>query len=420
MVNHLDCPSTRSLGVQMAAKNPQDRNLDRIDRRSFLRLGVAASGFAIGCGPSGGEAAEDTGTGEMRYRPLGNTGLRVSEISFGTGTAGVPNPDMVLAALEAGINTISTSDSAAYGRSEELIGEAIRTSAGSRDRLVLLTGGIIRPGSTKRSILDGIEASLRRLRTDRVEIYCAANVGSPDDLRIGVLFEAFEEARKAGKVLHLGLSGHRGGMQDCLNAAIDDGRFEVFFTKYDFISYPDQDRILRRATERGIGTIVFKTNAGNRQKEVKDLEAGGLSFQQATWKWALTNPNVASVAVTLTNFDQIRECTAAVGSTLTRPEQGMLRRYRDEMTDKYCRFCGTCEASCPHDVAVAEVMRYAMYFKYYGREKEAMQLYRALPERCSAVTCASCPAPCAAGCPFGRGVHAELVEAHRLLTISGA
>jgi len=56
----------------------------------------------------------------------------------------------------------------------------------------------------------------------------------------------------------------------------------------------------------------------------------------------------------------------------------MLRRYAVEMYDKYCRFCGTCEASCPHEVAVADVMRYAMYFRYYGREKAAMRHYRSL------------------------------------------
>ena len=57
----------------------------------------------------------------------------------------------------------------------------------------------------------------------------------------------------------------------------------------------------------------------------------------------------------------------------------MLRTYAGQMYDKYCRFCATCEASCPHEVAVADVMRYAMYFKYYGREKDSMKLYGELP-----------------------------------------
>ena len=96
------------------------------------------------------------------------------------------------------------------------------------------------------------------------------------------MLEAFDEARTAGKVLHLAMTGHGGGMQECMEAAIEEERYQVLSIKYDFVSYPDQDEILRRAAERGMGTIVFKTNAGNRQHEIEDLEAGGLSFPQAT------------------------------------------------------------------------------------------------------------------------------------------
>jgi aryl-alcohol dehydrogenase-like predicted oxidoreductase len=312
-----------------------------IDRRQFLGMAAATSGLAFwSCNEE-----EETGTApdiEMRYRPLGKTGLKVSEIAFGA--HGVDNPPLMSAALDAGINTFCTSGQYLDGLEEESLGRAVSKLGGRRDELVIITGNRTRQGTTKQAILDAIDASLRRLGTDHIDVYYTGEVRSPADLRVDPLFEAIEVARRAGKVLHLGLSGHSGGMQACLNAAIDDGRFEMLFTKYDFVSYPDQDQILERAAQRGIGTIVFKTNAGNRQKEIEDLEAGGLSFQQATWKWALANPSVASVAVTLTNFDQIRECTAAVGSTLTRPEHGMLRRYRDEMVDKYCRFCGTCEA----------------------------------------------------------------------------
>jgi aryl-alcohol dehydrogenase-like predicted oxidoreductase len=402
----------------MKTENLRDADSVRIDRRRFLQLGVAASGLAIGCGASGEQDEGSTAQTEMRYRPLGNTGLRVSEVSFGT--SGFNNPVLLLAALDAGINTVCTDYRVGYGRSEELIGDAISRIGSRREQLVLHTGAIVRPGATKRSLLDSIDASLRRLRTDHVEIYRTSDISSPDDLRVEPLFEAFEEAKRAGKVSHLGLGGHHGGMQDCLNAAIEDGRFEVFFTKYDFVSYPDQDQILSRAAERGIGTIVFKTNAGNRQQEIRDLEAGGLSFRQATVKWALTNPDVASVCVGITNFDQIREYTAAVGSQLNEAEAAMLRRYAREMHDKYCRFCGTCEANCPHDVAIADVMRYAMYFKYYGREKHSMQLYDALPQRRLATMCDRCPGPCDAGCPFGRRVRAELVEAHGLLSMKSA
>ncbi len=78
-----------------------------IDRRSFLKLGAAASGLAIGCGGAGPQPEAPAEPAAMRYRPLGGTGLEVSEVSFGA--HGVDNPPLMAAALEAGINTFATS-----------------------------------------------------------------------------------------------------------------------------------------------------------------------------------------------------------------------------------------------------------------------------------------------------------------------
>ncbi len=387
-------------------------------RREFLRLSSAAWGLSLlGC-RGGGDRQLATGVGKMRYRPLGHTGLKISEVALGA--HGVDNIQLMSAALDSGINTFCTSGQYLDGLEEDALGRALQSSDVPRDRLVLITGNRTTPGATKRRILADIDASLLRLRTDYIDIYYSAEVRTPDDIRIGALSEALAEAKAAGKVRHLGLSGHHGGMQDCLNAAIDDGRFELFFIKYDFVSYPDQDEILRRAARAGIGTIVFKTNAGNRQSEIKDLETGGLSFRQATIKWALSNPNVASVAITFTNFDLLRECTAAVGATLTRVERGMLQRYHDAVVHEYCRFCGLCETSCPRDVAISDIMRFAMYFKYYDRERDAMCGYRSMPESCTARACSGCSGYCDAGCPFGRRVRAGLVEAHEVLSLWSA
>jgi aryl-alcohol dehydrogenase-like predicted oxidoreductase len=352
----------------------------------------------------------------MRYRPLGKTGLKASEISFGT--YGFDNPALLTAALDAGINLICTCADYQGGQAEESVGKAIEKIGPRRDELILLTGTKVAQGATKQKILDTLDASLRRLRTDRVEIFRTHNVGDPEDLQVAELFEAFEAAKKAGTALHLGLSGHKGGLQDCLEAAVEDGRFEVFLCKYDFASYADQEAILHRAAEKGVGAVVFKTNAGARQKEIKDLEAGGLSLDQASTKWALSNPDVASVCAGITNFDQIREFCGAVGGTLTKAESAMLRRYADEMYDQYCRFCATCENSCPHGVAVADVMRYSMYFKYYGREKDSMKLYAELPRKRTAAACDACSGPCRGSCPFGREIRAGLVQAHEMLSFA--
>ncbi len=384
-----------------------------VDRRNFLKLGAVASGVVVsGCGPPE-ESETSPATLELGYRALGDTGLQVSEVAFGA--HGIGRPDLMRAALDAGINTFCVSGNYLDGLEEKALGEAMSALGAHRENVVIVTGSTFHGGTSTQRVLDEIDASLRRLGTDHIHVFLIGEVRSPSDLRIDAVYEAFERAKQGGKVGHLGLSSHAGGMQACMNAAIDDGQIEVFFIKYDFVSYPDQEAILRRAAERGIGTMVFKTNAGNRQAEIKDLEAGGLSFPQATVKWALTNSYVASVAVSMSNFDTIRQYSAAASTTLTTAEISMLRRYADEMYDKYCRFCAECEASCPHGVAVADINRYAMYFSGYGREKEAMQRYHALPGQCSARECQDCTGPCDDACPFGRQVRAELIAAHRQL-----
>jgi aryl-alcohol dehydrogenase-like predicted oxidoreductase len=389
-----------------------------IGRRAFLQLGAAASGIALGCAPPRREARRGEPPAAMRYRPLGATGLHVSEVSFGA--HGIENADVMLVALDAGINTFCTSGSYRDGAEERALGRNIRRLGSRRDELVLFTGEQISREATKQGILAAIDASLRRLETDRIEVYYFGNVESPFELRHEAIHEAFLEARQAGKVRHLALSGHCGGMQSILNAALDDGRYEVFFTKHDFVSYPDQGEILQRAAGRGIGTLVFKTNAGHREKEIRDLEAGGLSYRQATIRWALASPDIASVCVTLESFDDIDECVAAVGAPLTVSEGKMLRRYAVEMYARYCRFCRSCEASCPHAVKVADVMRFEMYYSCYGRESEALARYAALGRDRSAAPCEGCAGRCDGACPFGRMVRDGLVAAHRLLGRAGA
>ena len=78
-----------------------------VDRRNFLKLGAVASGVVVGgCGPPGGSEAQPTNF-QLGYRPLGGTGLEVSEVAFGA--HGLDRPDLMRAALDAGINTFCVS-----------------------------------------------------------------------------------------------------------------------------------------------------------------------------------------------------------------------------------------------------------------------------------------------------------------------
>ncbi|MBI1801131.1 MAG: aldo/keto reductase, partial [Chloroflexi bacterium] len=115
----------------------------------------------------------------MRYKNLGRTGLKVSEACLGTNMFGradeAASRAMVDAALEHGVNFIDTADIYSNGVSEEYLGRAIQ---GKRQQLVIATKvrgkvgtGPNDQGLSRKHLIDGLEASLRRLQTDFIDLY---------------------------------------------------------------------------------------------------------------------------------------------------------------------------------------------------------------------------------------------------------
>ena len=151
----------------------------------------------------------------MRYRYLGGTGIQVSVHCLGTmmfGAWGNPDHDesvrIVHAALDAGINFVDTADVYSAGESEEIVATAI---AGRRDEVVLATkvhGQMGKDpnerGNSRRWIVRECEASLRRLGTDRIDLY---QVHRPDPTtEIDETLAALTDLVRAGKVLYVGSS----------------------------------------------------------------------------------------------------------------------------------------------------------------------------------------------------------------------
>ena len=126
----------------------------------------------------------------MEYRPLGRTGMSVSQLCLGAmmfGAFGNPDHDdavqIIHKALGAGINFIDTADGYSAGESEEILGKAL--AGGRRDDVVLAVKFGLplhddnpnHHGASRRWIIEGVEGSLRRLRTDWIDLY---QVGVPD------------------------------------------------------------------------------------------------------------------------------------------------------------------------------------------------------------------------------------------------
>lgn len=171
----------------------------------------------------------------MEQRGFGDTGLRVSAIGLGAGQIGEPDvPEeraaaVLGAALDAGVTLIDTAGT--YGLSEERIG---RHLAGRRDEFVLSTKGGQAVGGhadwTPGAVTAGIERSLRRTRSTRLDIFflhsCPVEV-----LRRGDLQEALDEAVSAGKV---GVAGYSGDNEH-LALAAGSGRFGALETSVNLV-----------------------------------------------------------------------------------------------------------------------------------------------------------------------------------------
>src|SRR4051795_12245166 len=151
----------------------------------------------------------------MRYRPLGGTGIDVSVHCLGAmmfGAVGNPDHDecvrIIHAALDAGINIVDTADMYSAGESEEIVGKALR---GRRDDVVLATkvhfpmgDGPNRGGNSRRWIVREVEDSLRRLRTDWIDLY---QVHRPDPTTdIEETLSALSRLVDQGKVRYIGSS----------------------------------------------------------------------------------------------------------------------------------------------------------------------------------------------------------------------
>jgi aryl-alcohol dehydrogenase-like predicted oxidoreductase len=151
----------------------------------------------------------------MEMRTLGTTGVRVSRFALGTMVLGAwGNTDhascvrIVHRALDAGINLVDTADVYAFGESEEIVGEAL---AGRRDEVVLATkfhnpmdDDPNHRGNSRRWIVQAVEDSLRRLRTDRIDLY---QIHRPDPTTdVAETVDALTDLVRAGKILAWGTS----------------------------------------------------------------------------------------------------------------------------------------------------------------------------------------------------------------------
>jgi aryl-alcohol dehydrogenase-like predicted oxidoreductase len=153
----------------------------------------------------------------IELRPLGRTGVQVSALCLGAMNFGGPSDEdtsekLLLTALDAGVNFVDTADVYTGGESERIVGDVLERS-GRRDDIVLATKvgipsgpGPNERGGSRRHIIRSCDASLRRLRTDRIDLYQLHRPSFAIDPE--ETLRAFDDLVHAGKVMNIGCSTH--------------------------------------------------------------------------------------------------------------------------------------------------------------------------------------------------------------------
>ncbi len=310
----------------------------------------------------------------MEFRTLGRSGLKVPVLSLGTGTFGGEGEffkawgqtdvgeatRLVDICLEAGVNMFDSANNYSGGAAEEILGQAIK---GRRDKILISTKGTfpVGPGPNERGssrfhLTTAIEASLRRLGTDYIDLYQLHGFDAltPVEETLGTL----DEFVRAGKIRYLGVSNFSGWhLMKALAVSERYGwaRYVANQAYYSLIGRDYEWELMPLGVDQGVGAVVWsplgwgrltgKIRRGaplpetSRLQSKRVADAGppvpdeyvyrvvdaldevaretGKTIPQISINWLLQRPTVANVIIGARNEEQLRQNLGAVGWNLS-------------------------------------------------------------------------------------------------------
>jgi len=307
----------------------------------------------------------------MEYSRLGNTGLKVSRIALGCMSYGDPTTPnahpwaltedkaqpFFRQAVELGVTFWDTANVYQLGTSEEIVGRAITTYS-TREEIVLATkvrgkmhdgpGG---EGLSRKAILEQVDASLRRLGTDYIDLYQIHRFDP--ETPVEETMEALHEIIKAGKVRYIGASSMHGWQFGKLQHAADRGgwtRFVSMQNQYNLLRRHDELELMAMCGDMGVGLVPYSPNGKGRlarpageqsQRSNSDkvvqafdspydepvidavqnlAESRAVSMAQIALAWVLRNPLVSAPIVGATKPHHLTEAAEALHVKLTDEE----------------------------------------------------------------------------------------------------
>jgi hypothetical protein len=296
---------------------------------------------------------------------------------------------VLLRALDLGINFYDTADCYMRGHNEEMVGKAFE---GKRQKVLIQTKVHAHDEKKMRA---SVERSLRRLRTDYIDVLVWHNLSSPEEISDPKLSEFMSKMKKEGKVRFAGFSAHS-RMAPLLREAAKSNLHDVALVSYNFTHSKDLREAVATAARSEIGIVAMKTQAGGYKKE----KMRGLTPHQAALRYVLMDQNVSCAIPGVTTIEQIDECAAVMGTSFSKQDIRPLKQYQSFLQGRICTMCGGCIGECPHGVSRGDLLRVVMYYNGYqnkGLVEETLEKKQLLKdiEFCSG--CSSCSVICRRG-----------------------
>jgi predicted aldo/keto reductase-like oxidoreductase len=329
----------------------------------------------------------------MKTTKLGKTELEVSRVGFG----GIPIQRLtedeavkvVRRCIDLGITFLDTAN--AYTTSEERIGKAI---AGRREQLVIATKTGARD---KQTALEHLENSLRCLQTETIDLWQFHNVSSVEAyeeiLGPGGAMEAAQEALRAGKVRHVGITTHS---MDMALKMVPTGLFETLQFPFNFVTNEPADELLPLVEKHDLGFITMKPFAGGMLADARLAIKYLLQFDAA-----VPDPGIETV----TEIEEIVDIVEGPWE-LTPQERQAIVDFRAQADTRFCRRCEYCQP-CPQGVRISTIMNLPSFLKRFPEERlregwvaEAMQ---------SGENCIEC-GECEGKCPYHLPIREMIAE----------
>jgi aryl-alcohol dehydrogenase-like predicted oxidoreductase len=346
----------------------------------------------------------------MEYRLLGRSGLKVSAFSFGAmtfgdghgmfgsvgDTRGSEAARQIDMCLEAGVNLFDTADMYTEGQSEEVLGEIVKDR---RQQVLIATKCYGRTGKGpndlgggRKHIIEACEASLRRLKTDYIDLYQLHNqdmIAPPEET-----LRAFDDLVRQGKVRYIGSSNHSGWTKMRALATSDRLGLTRYISqqiRYSLLDRNSENELLPLGVAEGVGALIWGPLASGylsgKFKRMTDVsgtrlgargtvsdydnphtdavlavveeiaESRGVSLSQVALNWVVRKPGVSTILIGARTSEQLADNLAAATWSLTDAEMARL----DEVS------------------ARPRIYPYDMHQTYMGERNPALPLQPPLP-----------------------------------------